>query len=371
MGECGYREMSSGGIALDRGGRPSIINVQAHHASRIPGSSDGNQIDTRPRLTKDAIADLRTSPLDSPLLQARGTSSVQMQRSRYLTTPQSAHERPKIVCGPEYKWNNSVEYKSQAVHHEAANNCRPAAYTEQLEQGFKADRRRVPVPEVAPRIKDAYHKQLSEVRERIDPLLYEAEVELKAAQDAGDMYKMNICRDQILQLEKQYLYEKKNTMKLMIDKELGNSETKARMERDWYKSWGDFREEVEEEKKQLNDKHKTEMQQFKQEVFNVAKTASQLQVSDQVHQMRKEVSDLVQAGRIEEAAAKRKQANDQAFADLQGQSPLEMLRTKCLEQRMAALALQQRKENQDFENKVQDKARGLAAWRCGFEQVDR
>ena len=32
---------------------------------------------------------------------------------------------------------------------------------------------------------------------------YDTEVKLKAAQEAGDLYKMNICRDQILQLEKQ------------------------------------------------------------------------------------------------------------------------------------------------------------------------
>eukprot|EP00658_Telonema_sp_P-2_P013730 TRINITY_DN15205_c0_g1_i3.p1 TRINITY_DN15205_c0_g1~~TRINITY_DN15205_c0_g1_i3.p1 ORF type:complete len:371 (+),score=130.86 TRINITY_DN15205_c0_g1_i3:96-1115(+) len=325
----------------------------------------------RSHATEATIKEMLVSPLDSVLMTGRSTSSVQMQRPRFLTTPSSPYHRPQIVQGTEYKWNNSVDYKSQGLHHSARNNCRPTTYTEQVAEAYSADRRRVPLDlEAGKTLKKEMTDYVHQIREPIDQKMCGLEAEMKEAQERGDTFRMNICRDLIMQLEKQYLYIKKNTMKLLVDEKLGRSERKVRMEKDWYTSWGDFREEVEQEKESLGQKHNEEMQQFKSEIFNVAKTASELQVSEQVHQMRKEVQALVQAGRIQEAKAKREEANQIALAELKGQSPLEMLRSRNLEQRMAALALKQRQEKAEFEKKVEYKAVGLATWRCGMEQVD-
>jgi len=115
-------------LTLDRGARPTIVSTQSHVQSRTQGFSDGNQIVIRPHATEQSVKNALVSPLDSPLMQARGTSQVQMQRNRYLTTPQSAYERPSIVTGPEYKFHRSTEHKSQAVHHEGTSNQRPITY---------------------------------------------------------------------------------------------------------------------------------------------------------------------------------------------------------------------------------------------------
>jgi len=359
---------------LDRGAKPSIINVQIHHQNRIPAATDGNQITSKPSATEAGIRQLLISPLESRAMSARTTSGVQMQRTRYLTTPQSPYERPIITRGPEYKWNNSVEYKSQADHHQQQNNCRPTTYTEQIAEAYDADRRRVPTvapSKDTPNIKSEFESITSEIRDPIDRKLYDIEIELKAAQERGDTYKMNICRDQIMQLEKQYLYFKKNSMRLLMQQHSGKSDRQTRMEKDWYRSWEDFREEVNTEKASLIESHKDEMSTFKEEIFKVAKSASMLEVSETVHEMRREVAALVQAGRIDEAKARREEASALALSELQGQSPLVMLRDKNLEQRMAALALKQRQDNHEFENKVEAKAVGLATWRCGMEQVDK
>jgi len=365
------RRMPSGGITLDRGAKPSIINVQVHHQNRIPASTDGGQITSKPSATESGVRQLLISPLESRAMSARTTSGVQMQRTRYLTTPQSPHERPIITRGPEYKFTNSVEYKSQAEHHQQLNNCRPATYKEQIAEAYDADRRRVPTVDGHSAIKTEFDGITKEIQDPIDAKLYDIEIELKAAQERGDTYKMNICRDQIMQLEKQYLYFKKNSMRLLMLEHLGKSDRQTRMEKDWYRSWEDFREEVNTEKASLIEAHKDEMSVFKSEIFNVAKSASELKVSEKVHEMRREVSSLVQAGKIDEARALRERASALALSELQDQSPLVMLRDRNLEQRMAALALKQRKDNQEFENKVEAKAVGLATWRCGMEQVDK
>ena len=88
---------------------------------------------------------------------------------------------------------------------------------------------------------------------------------------------MNTCRDQIMSLEKQvgivlglrarvlampevqsddlavwqYLYNKKQSMKLLMDDKLGKSDRKQRMTADWYQTWEDFRVEVDEQKEVL------------------------------------------------------------------------------------------------------------------------
>merc|ERR1712195_249916 len=211
-------------LTLDRGARPTIISTQSHVQSRTQGFSDGNQIVIRPHATEQSVKNALVSPLDSPLMQARGTSQVQMQRNRYLTTPQSAYERP-------------------------------ITYKEQLLEGYKASTRRVVTSEDKAPLKDEWKTIMSEIREPIDKKLYDVEIELKAAQERGDTIKMNTCRDQIMSLEKQYLYNKKQSMKLLMDDKLGKSDRKQRMTADWYQTWEDFRVEVDEQKEVLAVKH--------------------------------------------------------------------------------------------------------------------
>jgi len=357
-------------LTLDRGARPTIVSTQSHVQSRTQGFSDGNQIVIRPHATEQSVKNALVSPLDSPLMQARGTSQVQMQRNRYLTTPQSAYERPSIVTGPEYKFHRSTEHKSQAVHHEGTSNQRPITYKEQLLEGYKASTRRVVTSEDKAPLKDEWKTIMSEIREPIDKKLYDVEIELKAAQERGDTIKMNTCRDQIMSLEKQYLYNKKQSMKLLMDDKLGKSDRKQRMTADWYQTWEDFRVEVDEQKEVLAVKHTAEQKQFKNAVFEVAKQASELKVSEDVHEMRRQVSQLMTEGREDEARLLKKAADDQAMMELKGQSPLSLLRDKNLEQRLAKLALDQRNEQAEFENRVEGRAVGLATWRVGMEFID-
>eukprot|EP00656_Telonema_subtile_P039030 TRINITY_DN44178_c0_g1_i1.p1 TRINITY_DN44178_c0_g1~~TRINITY_DN44178_c0_g1_i1.p1 ORF type:complete len:376 (-),score=100.69 TRINITY_DN44178_c0_g1_i1:66-1193(-) len=355
------------GIALPRA-KPSIVNVQVHHANRAPSS--GIQLTRRTSATEASVRNLLESPLESRLMSARDPTAGLVVRN----ATNSPYERPQIGSGPEHKRPSFgfVDLKSQSVHHEPKVDTR-ASYTEQVAAAYNSDRRIVPNVQLdeEPPIKSEFTTIMKDIREPIDQKLYDVEMELKAAQERGDTFKMNVCRDQINQLEKQFLYFKKNSMKLLMQEHLGKSKRQERMEGDWYRSWQEFRVEVETEKVDLADQHQVEMKQFKDEIFNVAKTASELTVSDRVHDLRREVSALVQAGRVEEAKAKREEANRIALHELQGQSPFAMLRDKNLEQRMAALALKQRQDNQEFERKVESRAVGLATWRCGMEQVDK
>jgi len=256
------------------------------------------------------------------------------------------------------------------VHHEGTSNQRPITYKEQLLEGYKASTRRVVTSEDKAPLKDEWKTIMSEIREPIDKKLYDVEIELKAAQDRGDTIKMNTCRDQIMSLEKQYLYNKKQSMKLLMDDKLGKSDRKQRMTADWYQTWEDFRVEVDEQKEVLAVKHTAEQKQFKNAVFEVAKQASELKVSEDVHEMRRQVSQLMTEGREDEARLLKKAADDQAMMELKGQSPLSLLRDKNLEQRLAKLALDQRNEQAEFENRVEGRAVGLATWRVGMEFID-
>ena len=65
-----------------------------------------------------------------------------------------------------------------------------------------------------------------------------------------------------------------------------------------------------------------------------------------------QVSQLMSEGREDEAKLLKKAADDQAMMELKGQSPLSLLRDKNLEQRLAKLALDQRNEQAEFENRV-------------------
>jgi len=310
--------------------------------------------------------------LASPLMHARMTSETQMQRRRFLTTPQSANERPAIIVGPEYKMRRSTEYKSQAVHHEATNNYKPAPYKEQLLDGYNADRRRVPVDRETDGtpLRQYWKDMISSIREPTDAKIFEIELELRNAQAKGDTYKMNICRDQIAQLEKQYLYDKKLAMKLLMDEKLGSSPRKVRMEKDWTGTLDEFKDEVEQERDVMKERHREEQIQFKNDVMALAKQTSDLTVSEEVKKMRAQVAEMVRNQQFEAARDLKSKADQQAMEELRGKSPLVLMRNMQLDQRLAALNIKQSMEEADFEHKVESKAVGLAVWRVGMDFVD-
>lgn len=335
-------------------------------------SSIGREIQGRPPATSARVAALLKSPLDSHLMQARSSSDAQMQRRRFLTTPQSANERPMIIVGPDYKMRRSTEYKSQGVHHEATNNSKPIPYKEQLLDAYNADRRRVPVDRASDGsgLRTYWKDMISSIREPTDSKIFDIELELRAAQGRGDTYKMNICRDQISQLEKQYLYDKKLAMKLLMDEKLGGSPRKMRMERDWTGTLDEFKHEVEAEREVMKSRHTEEQAQFKEEIFNYAKKLSDIVMSDEVITMRAQIAQLVKEEKWEEARALKVQSDQKAMEDLKEQSPLEMMRRLQLDKRMAALNIKQTMEQADFEHKVESKAVGLAVWRVGMDFVE-
>merc|ERR1712072_203037 len=276
----------------------------------MPGAVDhptpptiGLEIQGRPQATAASVAAGLRSPLSSPLMQARMTSDTQMQRRRFLTTPQAANERPSIITGPEYKMRRSTEYKSQGVHHEATNNYKAVPYKEQLLDGYNADRRRVPVDRATDGtpLRQYWKDMIASIREPVDAKIFEIELTLREAQGKGDTYKMNICRDQIAQLEKQYLYDKKLAMKLLMDEKLGGSPRKLRMERDWTGTLDEFKSDVEAEREVMKARHTEEQAQFKEEIINCAKKLSDLQVSDGVKTMRAQIAQLVKEERWDEA----------------------------------------------------------------------
>jgi hypothetical protein len=305
-------------------------------------------------------------------MQARVTSEAQMQRRRFLTTPQTAGERPSIISGPDYKMRRSTEYKSQGVYHEATNNYKAVPYKEQLLDAYNADRRRVPVDKASDgsALRQYWKDMIGSIREPTDSKIFDIELELRNAQARGDTYKMNICRDQIGQLEKQYLYDKKLAMKLLMDEKLGSSPRKLRMEKDWTGTLDEFKHEVEAEREVMKARHTEEQAQFKEEILNCAKRLSDLQVSDDVKNMRAQVAQLVKEEKWEEARQLKAQVDQQAQEELRMQSPLVMMRDMKLDQRLAALNIKQTMEQADFEHKVESKAVGLAVWRVGMDFVE-
>lgn len=328
-------------------------------------------ITERPPATAASVAAATQSPLESPLMRARMTSDTQMQRRRFLTTPQSSNERPAIISGPDYKMRRSVEYKSQAVHHEAANNNKPVPYSEQLRDGYNADRRRVPVDRAtdgAP-LRQYWKDMVTSIREPTDTKIFEIELELRNAQDKGDTYKMNICRDQIAQLEKQYLYDKKLAMKILMDEKLGSSPRKQRMEKDWSSTLEEFKDEVEKDREVMKGRHKQEQDQFKSDIMACVEKMSELTVSEGVKAMRAQVADLVKQQQFDAARELKAKADEQAIAELKGKSPLVLMRNMQLDQRLAALNIKQNMEEADFKHKVESKAEGLAVWRVGMDFV--
>jgi len=332
----------------------------------------GAEIQGRAGSTSGTVAAQLRTPLASPLMHARMTSDNQMQRRRFLTTPQSAGERPQIIVGQDYKMRRSVEYASQGVHHEATNNYKAVPYKEQLSDAYNADRRRVPVdPKTdGTGLRDYWKDMISSIREPTDEKIFQIELELRSAQAQGDTYRMNICRDQIAQLEKQYLYDKKLAMKLLMDEKLGASTRKLRMEKDWTGTLDGFKVEVEEERMKMKDRHSEEQSQFKSEIMGYAQQYAGLQVSDQVKQMRAQVAALVKENKFDEARDLKTMCDQMAMEELRGQSPLVMMRNMRLDQRMAALNIKQNMEEADFEHKVESKAVGLAVWRVGMDFVE-
>lgn len=211
---------------------------------------------------------------------------------------------------------------------------------------------------------------IASIREPTDEKIFQIELELRASQSSGDTYRMNICRDQIAQLEKQYLYDKKLAMKLLMDEKLGGSPRKLRMEKDWTSTLDEFKVEVEDERSRMKQRHTDEQVQFKSEIMGYAQQYASLQVSDTVKGLRAEVAQLVKEGKFPEARERKTLADQMAMEELRGQSPLVMMRDMQLDQRMAALNIKQNIEESAFEHKVESKAVGLAVWRVGMDFVE-
>lgn len=171
-------------------------------------------------------------------------------------------------------------------------------------------------------------------------------------------------------VNRQYLYDKKLAMKLLMDEKLGGNSRKLRMERDWTGTLTEFRDDVEAERQAMEARHTEEQAQFKEEIVEYAKKLSDLKVSDTVRKMRQEVSQLVAQEKFDEARAMRAKADTQAVEDLREQSPMITMRDMKLDQRLAALHIKQNMEKSDFEHKVESKAVGLAVWRVGMDFVE-
>jgi len=332
----------------------------------------GMNITSRPPATSASVAALLVSPLKSPSMTARMTGDAQMQRRRFLTTPQSANDRPSIITGPEYKMRRSTEYKSQGVYHEIANNNKPASYKEQVLDAYNADRRRVPLDRSTDGsgLRTYWKDMIGSIREPTDAKIFDVELELRAAQSRGDTYKMNICRDQISQLEKQYLYDKKLAMKLLMDEKLGGSPRKLRMEKDWTGTLDEFKYEVEAEREVMKSRHTEEQADFKEQIVNCAKKISDIKMTPEVTTMRTQIAKLVREEKWEEARSLKTECDKLAMDHLRGNSPLVTMRELKLDQRLAALNIKQTMEQADFEHKVESKAVGLAVWRVGMDFVE-
>lgn len=353
----------------------------------VTRSTIGAEIQGRAPATAATVAAGLKSPLASPLMAARVTSDTQMQRRRFLTTPQSASERPQIVTGPEYKMRRSTEYKSQAVHHEAQNNHKAVPYKEQLLDAYNADRRRVPTDKATDGkdLRKYWKDMIASIREPTDAKIFDIELEYRAAQakNPPDSYKMNICRDQISQLEKQYLYDKKLAMKLLMDEKLGGNPRKQRMERDWTGTLDEFKHEVEAEREIMKARHTQEQRDFKRQVLGYQDgndykqgAISSLQslsdgLSDGTKEMRSTVASLVREQKWDEARSKKAELDKQSIAELKAKGNLfAELRDLKLDQRLAQLNIKQTMEAADFEHKVESKAVGLAVWRVGMDFVE-
>jgi len=359
----------------------------------VTRSTIGAEIRGRAGATAATVAAGLKSPLASPLMAARVTSDTQMQRRRFLTTPQSASERPQIVTGPEYKMRRSTEYKSQAVHHEAQNNYKAVPYKEQILDAYNADRRRVPTDKATDGkdLRKYWKDMIASIREPTDAKIFDIELEYRAAQakNPPDSYKMNICRDQIAQLEKQYLYDKKLAMKLLMDEKLGGNPRKQRMERDWTGTLDEFKHEVEAEREIMKARHAEEQRDFKRQVLgytyqndkgeyidvagaipNVASLTAN--VSNEVKEMRSTVASLVREQKWDEARAKKAELDKQSIAELKkGDGNLfNSMKDLKLDRRLAQLNIKQTMEQADFEHKVESKAVGLAVWRVGMDFVE-
>lgn len=318
-------------------------------------------------------------------MTARRTSDIGMQRRRFLTTPQSAGDRPKIITGPDYKVRRSTEYQSQATQHEAASNSKPLPYKEQIENAYNADRRRVPVDlnSDGTALRSYWKGMLSSIREPIDSKIFEIELAYRQAQsevveidgekvERGNTYKMNICRDQIAQLENQYLYHKKMAMKLLMDEKLGRTPQKQRMEKDWTNTLDEFKTDVEKDREVMEKRHAAEQVDFREQVMKIAAPIEDISAGmpASVKAKREKIAQLIAQENFDEARQLKHEADEEALEYLRKESPMTKMFDLKMHQRLAALNIKQQMEAADFEHKVESKAVGLAVWRIGMDFVE-